>query len=128
MEVFSAGEGKGCSFCFKIPMTRGSGAEESWRISAYNVVDNKIDENRERRSSKSLINQSPRSRLGSNCGVGEGNDMVLSSPRRVSREVVVGPTKSSPTIAMQPLSPMRTPRSAPRQHPMLPHGSDKVMP
>ena len=109
-------------------MTRGSGAEESWRIPAYNVVDDKIDENRERRSSKSLIYQSPRSRLNSNSSAVEGNDMVLSSPRHVSREVAVGPTKSSPTIAMQPLSPMRTPRSAPRQQPTLQHGSDKVTP
>ena len=92
LEVFSAGEGRGCSFCFKIPMTRRSGSQgveehESWRVA-------EADDDH-----GGLVSNS-RSLLRGFHDAGDDSDVIIPPSRCVSR----GANRSrhvSPAITMR---------------------------
>ena len=155
LEVYSAGEGKGCSFCFKIPMTRGGpGASEDSRRAASGGVGaassgvgaassavcgvsgvdgggggNVYDDHDDDGSSNS---ENPGSRNGMD-DHDVDDDYEIPSPRRRSRDVSIGPSKQpSPALPLRPSPalPLRSPRRISREQSPAPqlHGSVEVTP
>ena len=142
LEVFSAGEGKGCSFCFKIPMTRGSAAEGSQGRVDVNVNgaagdgkdnDNDNEDREDDRASGVPSPYGPYGPVGPSDGHhhdaddgNEGNEGALSTPRHRARGGSTGSGANarnpSPAAVMRPSWPTLRQQSPPQQQ----HRSVKV--
>ena len=132
MEVYSAGEGKGCTFMYKIPMTRRGASEESRRAASTGAGEGKgNDDPEDRPSSIPRLCIPPRQSDGDGSPqdgkvVDEKNNedneakklaRATASPRRsrgAAAAAAAGPTKQpSPARPLRP--PVRSPRRPPAQ-------------
>ena len=125
LEVFSAGEGKGCSFCFKIPMTRGEGTEESCRGAVVDAGDGKVDDGHDdhasnRLSPGGLQEEGNHYDVGVGVGVGDDNEIAMPSPRRHSRGVIDSRSRSPSHAAVAAVT-GRSPHLSPRRLSPPPH-------